>query len=295
MGKLVSVMQSQNKQKFIFVGNRKFVLEEMISLKLDLQTLVIKNTHLEKDKILNGIKYKIIQNKEDLLNYINDNNFDVLVSNGCPHILPISKLKKKIYVNIHPSHLPDLKGIDPCLGSILYSRDGGATCHIMDDTIDGGPIISRIKIPFTNDLDVSLMYQLSFIAEKKVFHDSFKKRFKANIIPEKGDWIYYSRKPEDRIINFNENPEKIVQRIKTFSNKSQGCFFKYKDKEFKVYDAEFVDNEFAVSHSKKFGNLDIIFNYEDSIIFKKDNKVLKLNKVYGPINDLVKGTPINKS
>ncbi len=164
----------------------------------------------------------------------------------------------------------------------------------MDDTIDGGPIISRIKIPFTNDLDVSLMYQLSFLAEKKVFHDSFKKRFKAKIIPEKGDWIYYSRKPEDRIIDFSENPEKIIQRIKTFSNKSQGTFFTYNNLEFKVYDAELIKNEFVINHSKKFKDLDIIFNYEDSIIIKKDNKVIKLTKIVGPINNLAKGTPINK-
>ena len=287
-------MQSQNKLKYVFVGNRKFVLEEMIGLKLNLKTLVIKNTHLEKDNILKKIEHKIIQNKKELLDFINNNDFDVLVSNGCPYILPISKLKKKIYANIHPSYLPDLKGIDPCLGSILYSRDGGATCHIMDDTIDGGPIISRIKIPFTNDLDVSLMYQLSFLAEKKVFHDSFKKGFEAKIIPEKGDWIYYSRKPEDRIINFSENPEKIIQRIKTFSNKSQGSFFTYNNLEFKVYDAELITNEFVIDHSKKFENLDIIFNYEDSIIIKKDDKILKLTKVIGPINDLAKGTPINK-
>ena len=119
MGKLALDMQSQDKLKYVFVGNRKFVLEEMMALKLNLQVLVIKNTHLEKDDLLNNINHKIIENKKELLDYINNNEFDILISNGCPHILPISKLKKKIYANIHPSFLPDLKGIDPCLGSIL--------------------------------------------------------------------------------------------------------------------------------------------------------------------------------
>lgn len=286
-------MQSQNKLKYIFVGNRKFVLEEMLMLNLDLQVLVVKNTHLEKDQILKKVNHKIIQSKDELIEYINNNEFDILLSNGCPFILPISKLKKRIYANIHPSHLPDLKGIDPCLGSILYSRDGGATCHIMDDTIDGGPIISRVKIPFSKDLDVSLMYQLSFLAEKKVFHESFKENFVAKINHEEGDWIYYSRKSNDKIINFNEDPEKIIQRIKTFSNKSQGCFFKYKNFEFKVYDAMFINNEFVNDYSKNFKDLEIIFNYEDSIIFKKNGRVIKFTKVLGPINELVKGSLIN--
>ena len=115
------VMQSQNKLKYIFVGNRKFVLEEMLMLNLDLQVLVVKNTHLEKDQILKKVNHKIIQSKDELIEYINNNEFDILLSNGCPFILPISKLKKRIYANIHPSHLPDLKGIDPCLVSILFS------------------------------------------------------------------------------------------------------------------------------------------------------------------------------
>ncbi len=47
MGKLALDMQSQDKLKYIFVGNRKFVLEEMIALKLNIQVLVIKNSSNE--------------------------------------------------------------------------------------------------------------------------------------------------------------------------------------------------------------------------------------------------------
>ena len=90
------VMQSQNKLKYIFVGNRKFVLEEMLMLTLDLQVLVVKNTHLEKDQILKKVNHKIIQSKDELIEYINNNEFDILLSNGCPFILPISKLKKNL-------------------------------------------------------------------------------------------------------------------------------------------------------------------------------------------------------
>ena len=180
-----------------------------------------------------------------------------------------------------------MKGIDPCLGSILFSRDGGATCHIMDDTIDGGPIISRVKIPFSIDLDVSLMYQLSFIAEKKAFHEALNVDFNTQIIQEKGDWIYYSRKPEDKIINFNDNSEKIVQRVKTFNNKSQGCLFYSNGAEFKVYEASIIQNQFVLEHAKKFNDLEVLFAYEDCVIFKRESHVIKFLKVIGPISNLV--------
>ena len=81
--------------KYIFVGNRKFVLEEMLKIGLDTDILVIKNTHLENDKLLKENKHTIISTKKELIDYIENNEFDVLVSNGCPFILPISKLKKK--------------------------------------------------------------------------------------------------------------------------------------------------------------------------------------------------------
>ena len=281
--------------KYIFVGNRRFVLEEMLKLNLDVDILVIKNTHLEKEKFLKDYKHSVISTKKELIDYIENHEFDVLISNGCPFILPISKLKKKIYSNIHPSYLPDLKGIDPCLGSILFSRDGGATCHIMDDTVDGGPIISRVKIPYSIDLDVSLMYQLSFIAEKRAFHEALKVNFKSQIEQEKGDWIYYSRKPEDKIIDFNESPEKIIQRIKTFNNKSQGCVFYSNEKEFKVYEANIINNKFVLDYAKNFKDLETIFAYEDCIIFKKKDHVIKFLKVVGPISNLVKNDRLSST
>ena len=81
--------------KYLFIGNRKFVLEEMLRLKLDLQILVVKNTHLEKDKILNDRLYEVVSSKSELMHHISDKKFDILISNGCPYILPIDKLKKK--------------------------------------------------------------------------------------------------------------------------------------------------------------------------------------------------------
>lgn len=279
--------------KFLFVGNRKFVLEEMIKLNLDIDILVIKNTHLEKDELLKNYKHKVISSKEELLNYIDKKDFDIFLSNGCPFILPMEHLKKKVYVNIHPSFLPDLKGIDPCLGAILFSRDGGATCHHINEIIDGGDIISRVKIPFSKDLDASLMYQLGFIAEKQVFHEALKVNFCKGEKQEPGNWIYYSRSQNDKVINFNEDVNQLIQRVKTFNNKSQGCIFKNNDNIFKVYEASRIENKFLDNYSKSFENLEIMFIYEDCVVFKKDNSVIKLSKVSGPLNYLKVKSKIN--
>ena len=281
--------------KYIFIGNRRFVLEEMIKKNLDVDILVVKGTHLEREDFLNNYPHKIIASKEELLNHIEITDFDVLVSNGCPYIIPISKMKSGKYINIHPSYLPDLKGIDPAHGSILFKRDGGAACHVMTDEIDDGDIISRIKIPYSNDLDVSLLYQLGFIAEKEVFHEAFKKGFNSYLKQEKhDDLIYYSRRPEDKIITFNESNQEIESKIKAFNNYSQGCSFSYHGEVFKVYDLDFVSNSFLKKHALNFQNLKIILVYEDCIILKKDDELIKLGKVKGPLGIIKINSLINE-
>lgn len=52
---------------------------------------------------------------------------------------------------------------------LLFDRSCGATCHIMDDNIDTGDIISRVKIPTTPDIEAGILYQLCFKAEVEVF------------------------------------------------------------------------------------------------------------------------------
>ena len=281
--------------KFVFIGNRKFVLEEMLRSGLDVNVFVIKNTHLQRDALLNDIQHSIIDSKAQLLSKLEATDFDVLISNGCHYILPLSKMKKRIYVNIHPSYLPDLRGVDPVLGAILFKRDAGATCHIMSDEIDTGDIISRVKIPYSDDLDVSLLYQLSFIAEKRVFLASLDKEFIASCKQEeRDDLIYYSRKPEDKILTFNESKDQLIAKIKTFNNKSQGCSFAYRGSEFKVYAIDIMYNDFLKEHSMAYEDLKIIFCYEDCIIIKKDGELIKLGKVIGPLEKLRVNSYINE-
>ncbi len=282
--------------RYIFVGNRKFVLEEMLQHKLLIsQVFVIANTHLAKNiKDLN-IPYKLIQSKNQLLNALALVDFDILVSNGCPYVLPIDEASKKKYINIHPSYLPDLKGIDPVIGSILFRRNAGATCHVMNNIIDGGDIISQVKIPYSADLDVSLLYQLSFVAEKQVF----TKALKRNFLPlekqkESSNLIYYSRCSEDRIITFREGNQELISKIKAFNNKSQGCAFHYRGKEYKVFDIKILDNEYLRQYTLKFDNYQIVFVYEDCIVFKKNKEVIQFFRVFGELSCINVGTYINE-
>jgi len=271
-------------KRYIFVGNRRFVLEEVVKQGLNLVSVIIAaGTHLEKDYergIIICPSVNVVNNKIELINLLKSLNFDVMISNGCPYILPIHELPKAKYINIHPSCLPDLRGVDPVIGAILYGRDAGATCHIMDAGIDTGDIISQVRIPYSTDLDVTTLYQLSFIAEKKVLLQALKKGFAGDKrqIDNKSD-IYYSRKLSDRIITFLEDNDFMLRKIKAFNNKSQGCEFYVKDRKYLVYSATKMENKFLISFLKQFDEGVIGLSYEGSVIFMKDGEAIRFNNI----------------
>lgn len=268
--------------RYLFVGNRKFVLKQMLDMELNVEkALVIDSSHLANDVKTLDVEYESICSKDDLLQQIDLIDPEILISNGCPFILPVEQMKKRLYVNIHPSFLPDLRGVDPVIGAILFQRDSGATCHLMNENIDDGDIISQVKIPYSEDLDVSMLYQLSFIAEVEVFISAHKQNF----VPVKqqklaDNHIYYKRSENDRLISFDEDIQNIVNKVKAFNNKSQGCYFHYKGETFKVYDASIVANEYLGRHADSFENNQIVLVYEDTIIVKRDS-LLKLNAISG--------------
>ena len=272
--------------RFVFVGNRRFVLERMLRENIcPVHCFVVQGTHLERD-LQNGLlglgqkEFTIIDNKISLLDALRCLPFDVLVSNGCPYILPVAELPPALYVNIHPSCLPDLRGIDPVIGAVLFGKDGGATCHVMDEGIDTGDIIAQVRIPLSDDLDVTTLYQLSFIAEQQVFSQSLARAFQP-LLPqrERPGLLYYSRRPEDRIVTFQEPNEVLLKKIKAFNNRAAGCVFTVNGRGYKVYSATRMHNPFLTEVVASFGEGVVAFSYECCIIFGKDGEVLRLQDI----------------
>jgi methionyl-tRNA formyltransferase len=271
--------------RFVFVGNRRFVLEAMLQAGVSLsKVFIVKGTHLERDlangRLVTLKNYEIISSRDELIAQLHASSFDVLVSNGCPYILPIADLPDAQYVNIHPSLLPDLRGYDPVIGSVLYQRDAGATCHIMDDGIDTGTIVSQVPIPYTEDLDVTTLYQLSFIAEQKAFYEALKSGF--GHLKDQGDVegiLSYKRREKDWCIDFFEPNKFIMQKIKAFNNHSQGCRFSVSGHEYKVFGIQVMVNPFLSEIVLERPEGEIVFSYEGCVIFHKDGEVLRLTGV----------------
>ena len=266
----------KDNRKYFFVGTRFNCLEKMIDLNLDLVCCAtIKDSFAEKGLKQRGIDFITIESKKMLLDLIRNTDFDILVSNGCPYILPISDLRKdnEIYINIHPSLLPDLRGMNPVNGAILFDRPQGTTCHYMDDGIDTGAIIAQTVVAEKADLPLDLLYQLTFMSEA----DSFLKAYERDFIPLGCDQntegtIYYTRKEEDQIISKNDSLENIVKKVKAFQIEGQYARFIKNEISYFVKDLFVFDNEYLDSYG--YEDNTIIKIYGNNIISKYESKYL---------------------
>lgn len=269
---------------FVFVGNRRFVLQEMLRREVDLVAVIaIAGSHLQRDMERGDVEvgYSVVSDKAELLELLRKTPYDTLVSNGCPYILPIAKMPAVRYVNIHPSCLPDLRGVDPVIGSVLHAHDSGATCHIMDSGIDTGPIISQVRIPHTEDLDVTTLYQLSFVAEQRVFSLALDREFEVQLsqIASPVD-IYYSRTAVDWQITFDEPTDLLLRKIKAFNNRSQGCEFTVGKHRYRVYTAARMQNPFLLDCAMAHDEGVVLFSYENGILFRRQTEVLRFVDIF---------------
>jgi methionyl-tRNA formyltransferase len=269
--------------RFVFVGNRRFVLQEMLRQRVDMAGVIaVRGSHLQRDLERGDINvaWQVVGSKAELLQVLAETAYETLVSNGCPYILPIAKMPAARYVNIHPSCLPDLRGVDPVIGAVLHARDSGATCHVMDSGIDTGPIIAQVRIPYTDDLDVTSLYQLSFVAEQQVFDLALKRKFEPQVSQTAGPAdIYYSRSPGDRVLTFSEPNDLLLRKIKAFNNRSQGCEFSVDGRSFRIYTASRMHNPFLAELSLRHDEGVILFSYENGIIFRKDGEILRFTDI----------------
>lgn len=162
----------------------------------------------------------------ELINIIKELEYDILISSGCPYILPVTELTKlkrdSKYINIHTSLLPDCKGRHPINAALLFGRKHGVTCHYMDDGIDTGDIIEQIEIPITDDVSLELLYKICFITEADVFEKALNNNFRVKKhINECVNTIYYTRNKQDYYIKTEDDVDMLFQSVRAFPTKGQ--------------------------------------------------------------------------
>jgi methionyl-tRNA formyltransferase len=215
-------MNDAHTLKYVYAGNRPGVLEKMLSLGLNVSHLIpMADSHLHRNAGKYGIETTVVTDRTQCVHLLQTLTFDILVSSGLGFVLPVSKLtgeKRQLYLNVHPSYLPDLRGRDPIPGAILHRRDSGVTVHQMDDGIDTGKTIAAIKLPYHPDYDASTLYDICFRLEPIAFENAFANNFRvAEIQPTHDSPIYYSFKQHDLECVATDSSEMLMARVKAFN------------------------------------------------------------------------------
>lgn len=279
-------------KKVIFIGNRLNVVSQIKNFEM----LDVVRVYVQEDSLLHKslseadipteveIKLFTIKDKTDVINSIASTQFDILISNGCPIILPVLTLRKsnQIFVNIHPTLLPDLKGKTPLNGVFMtHRKEIGATMHYIDAGIDTGDIIAQAKTEVTPDLDQGLVYKISFDLEKTVFNAGIQKIIDANYaysgIAQTAEGSYFNRTTELQQINFQvDDTDKIYDKIKSFGIKGQGSYLTIGGVTYRAYSAEKILNKYILDTYASIGVGEVAFEYDNKFIIRTVDGMIKI-------------------
>ena len=278
-------------KKVLLIGNRLSCLKalesnpkyEIVSIFADKDSLLEK--YLQEKNI--GYIGFGKEDKESVFQQLFDLEYDILVSNGCPYILPASKFEEqgKILLNTHPTYLPQLRGATPLNGVFYNGYDYvGATTHYISDRIDAGNIIYQEKVDLTEEIDQGLVYYISFKLEESVFK-------KALELLESSDYqyegmpldttkgCYFNRTKEKQTLDFiNDGIEICIRKIKSFGISSQGCYASVSGENIRVFSCEKVVNTYLLNSFKETPVGDIALKYDTNLIIKLKDGLLKINK-----------------
>lgn len=278
-------------KKVVFIGNRLNVIERLKNL-ADVELVrayVLEGSLLDRNLSGLGLNEALVetftmQEKQRLFDELSNLDFDILISNGCPFILPVTSMKKEhqLFINIHPTLLPDLKGKTPLSGVFLTHRQFiGATMHYIDDGIDTGKIIFQEKIELTDDIDQGLVYKLSFDLEGVAFQKGFQllqeNQFQFDGTAQQGEGSYFNRTDDLQTIDVtSDTTDLIIDKIKSFNLRGQGTTFPAAENTYRVYFAEKIVNPYILDTYKEVATAAIAFTYDNKVVIKTVDGMVKL-------------------
>ena len=276
------------KKKILFIGNRMKVLEVSLA-EPDWEVvgiLAVRGSFLEEELVSRGLPHTTFTfaDKEDVVQRLAAAEFDILVSNGCPFILPISRLTRdgRLFINTHPSLLPDLKGPHPVNGLFLQgASEFGATTHFMSEAVDAGEILAQQRARLTPDLDAGLVYRLSFHMEGEALRQAVAtlkaSGYRGSGRPQPEGGSFYRRSPADQTADASrESALEIEKKIRAFGIRALGVTLTTRDGDYRVFEGCAVLNEDAVRLFGRGVPGAVVLDYEGKLLVETPDGLLKL-------------------
>jgi methionyl-tRNA formyltransferase len=276
------------KKQIVFIGNRTQVLDVCLA-EPDWEVAAIyavRGSLLEADLAAREIACIpfAFADKETVLQQLEALAFDILVSNGCPFILPIARLSRagRLFINTHPSLLPELKGPHPINGLFLQGhQEFGATTHLMAEEVDAGQILAQLRVPLSADLDAGLVYRLSFQLEAEAFREAIIALKAADYrtagrSQAAGGSVYRRTAGDQSADATRDSAVEIATKIRAFGIRSLGVTLTTRDGHFRVFEGAAVTHAQAVQRFGRGTPGAVVLDYDGKLLVETPDGLLRL-------------------
>ena len=274
----------------LVIGNRSGALREMAALpELAIAgVFAVAGSPLDREVSSRGPPYPVMRftahERQAVIERIAATDFDLLVSHGCPFVLPVTALARPAqrFINLHPSPLPRMRGRHPANGVLLRCESlAGATLHDMADRVDAGKIIAQRTFEVTPDIDLGLLYRLVFDLEARVFVEGMRRLIASDFEYEGEEQVgpssYYSRRAEDMRVDLASMSDgEILTRVRAFGVPGQGVGAEFGGRNWRVFDAEAISNSFVLEKYSGAAPGTLLLEYDGRRLVKSRDGVIKI-------------------
>jgi len=123
-----------------------------------------KESRLQKHCAENNRASYLIEDKNQVFEFLVKQNADIVFSAGFPYIIPdrVFKQSRSKFINVHPSLLPAYKGAN-AIRQAYEDKEPymGATVHYMVREVDAGPLIWQEKV-CVKGFSLKTIYEILF-------------------------------------------------------------------------------------------------------------------------------------
>ena len=236
--------------------------------------------------------------------FIKDIKPDLIITLAYGQIIPHDMLTIPVFgcLNLHGSLLPKYRGAAPMQYALLNGDEvTGITLMEMVDKMDAGKMYYKkeVKIIDDDNLD-SLTLKMADCAFETLV-EGLSDYLNGNNpgIEQNEELVTFTAKikPEDQILSFSDSAFNIHNKIRAL-NSEPGCYFTYKDINYKVGSSKIVDNKYKCGEIYKYDKTGLyIGTGEKSLqitsIQKPGKKMMAIADFYNGNRDLfIKGEVI---
>lgn len=108
-------------------------------------------------------------------------------------------------INIHPSLLPNFKGLNTHQRAIDASHDKhGASVHFVSNELDGGPVIAQAEVAVSANDDAQSL-RLKVLEQEHILYPLVTKWFAERRITLNNNQVYFDQRPLEKPVVITEN------------------------------------------------------------------------------------------